>query len=188
MQDADLLVQLAAIAGVFIGFGALISVRGTGASDPHELAYIRSIVSIVVWAAVVALAPVTLSRYGLAGHDLWLACSVLALVLVAGVWALNSRTPEMRQEYTASSREEAAIYTLLLVSLLVTPLLVILGAVPVQEPALYLTAVELGLLATAWTLLLLVFSQRGPQTGSDPGASAGVLTRDGSANIVATIS
>jgi len=32
MQDADLLVQLAGIAGLFVGFGALISVQSGGAS------------------------------------------------------------------------------------------------------------------------------------------------------------
>jgi hypothetical protein len=171
MQDADLLVQLAAIAGVFVGFGALIAVRSGGASDAHEVAYIRSIVSIAVWVAVVALAPVTLSRYGLAGHDLWLACSVLALVLLLGLWAVNSRTPEMRQEYAqAQLMREVAINTLLVVSLVVTLFLAALGLVPDQEPALYLTAVELGLLATALTLLLLVFSQRRPQAASDPAA------------------
>ena len=172
MQDADLLVQLAAIAGVFVGFGALIAVRSGGASDTHEVAYIRSIVSIAVWVAFVALAPVTLGRYGLAGHDLWLACSVLALVLLLGVFIVNRRTPEMRQEIAAGSRadlmREGAIYALLLVGLVVTLILVVLGPVPDQEPALYLTAVELGLLATALTLLFLVFWQRRPQPVSDP--------------------
>jgi hypothetical protein len=165
MQDADLLVQLAAIAGVFVGFGALIAVRSGGASDAHEVAYIRSIVSIAVWVAIVALAPVTLSRYGLAGHDLWLASSVLALVLLLGLYALNARTPEMRQEYAqARLMREGAINALFVVSLLVVLILVALGLVPDQEPALYLTAVELGLAATAMTLLFLVFSQRRPQT------------------------
>jgi hypothetical protein len=172
MQDTDLLVQLAAIAGVFVGFGALIAVRSGGPSDAHEVAYIRSMVSIAVWVAVVALAPVTLSRYGLAGHDLWRASSVLALVLILGVYAVNSRTPEMRQEYAAISRaqlmREGVINALLLVGLVVTLVLGALGPVPDQEPALYLTAVELGLLGTASTLLFLVFSQRRPQMASDP--------------------
>ena len=169
MQDADLLVQLAAIAGVFVGFGALIAVRSGGASDAHEVAYIRSIVSIAVWVAVAALAPVTLSRYGLAGHDLWLACSIPALILLLGVWVVNSRTPEMRQEYAqAQLMREGVINALLVVSLVVTLILVALGLVPDREPALYLTAVELGLLATALTLLLLVFSQRRSQMASGP--------------------
>ncbi len=38
MQDADLFLELAAIAGVFVGFGALIAVRGGGASDTFEVA------------------------------------------------------------------------------------------------------------------------------------------------------
>ena len=123
---------------------------------------------IAVWVAVVALAPVTLSRYGLADHDLWLACSVLALVLILGGYAVNSRTPEMRQEYAAISRaqlmREGAANALLLVGFVVTLVLCALGLVPDQEPALYLTAVELGLLGSAMALLFLVFSQRRPQT------------------------
>jgi len=46
--------------------------------------------------------------------------------------------------------------------------LIVLGLFPDQEPALYLTAVGLGLVMGALTLLLLVFSQRRPQTASDP--------------------
>ena len=59
---------------------------------------------------------------------------------------------------------------LLIVSLVVALSLVALGLIPDQEPALYLTAVELGLLETAVTLLFLVFSQRRPQAASDPAA------------------
>jgi membrane protease YdiL (CAAX protease family) len=171
MQDTELFMELAGIAGVFVGFGALISIRSGGASEPHEVAYIRSIVSVAVWVVVVALAPVTFGRYGLAGHDLWLACSVLALVLLPVVWIANSRTPEMRQEYArARLMRGGAINAFLLLSLLVALFLVALGLVPDQEPALYLTAGELGLLGTALTLLFLVFSQRRPQMASDPAA------------------
>ena len=43
-------------------------------------------------------------------------------------------------------------------------ILVVLGLFPDQEPALYLTAVVLGLFLTALTLLWLVFEHRGPKT------------------------
>jgi hypothetical protein len=46
--------------------------------------------------------------------------------------------------------------------------LVVLGLFPDLEQALYLTAVGLGLSTGALTLLFLVFSQRNPQTASDP--------------------
>ncbi len=36
MQDTELFLSLAEIAGVFVGFGALISIRSAGASDAHE--------------------------------------------------------------------------------------------------------------------------------------------------------
>jgi len=49
-------------------------------------------------------------------------------------------------------------------------ILVVLGLLPDQEPALYLTAVGLGLVLGALTLLMLVFSQRRPQVASDPAA------------------
>ena len=57
-----------------------------------------------------------------------------------------------------------------MVPLLVALVLVVLGLFPDQEPALYLTAVGLVLFLGAVALLLLVFSQRRPQTASDPAA------------------
>ena len=50
-------------------------------------------------------------------------------------------------------------------------ILIVLGLFPDQEPALYLTAVGLVLSLGAFTLLLLVVSQRRPQTASDPAAT-----------------
>ena len=47
-------------------------------------------------------------------------------------------------------------------------IVVVLGLFPEQEPALYLTAVGLGLFLGAFSLLMLVFSQGGPPTASDP--------------------
>jgi hypothetical protein len=46
MQDADLFMELAGIAGVFVDFGALIAVRGGGPSDTFEIAWMRGVVSI----------------------------------------------------------------------------------------------------------------------------------------------
>ena len=41
MQDTEMFLSLAEIAGVFVGFGALISVRSGGPSDAHEVTCIR---------------------------------------------------------------------------------------------------------------------------------------------------
>jgi hypothetical protein len=171
MQDVDLFLSLAEIAGVFVGFGALISVRSGGASDATEVSYIRWVVSNAIWVVVAALAPVIVSRYDIAGHELWLVCSLLALVLFLGllvVW----RTTEIR-EVVAVTRAvivEVASNALLMVPMIGALILVVLGVFPDQEPALYLSAVGLGLFLDALTLLFLVFSHGRPQTASDPAA------------------
>jgi hypothetical protein len=174
MQDTDLFLSLAEIAGVFVGFGALISVRSGGASDAHEVANIRPVVSLAICVVVAALAPVIISRYGVTGHELWLVCSVVALVLFLGLWIVNYRTPEMREETAAAARAEivrgVAANMLLFFPLVIALVLVVLGLFPDQEPALYLTAVGLILFLDALNLLFMVFSQRRSQTASDPAA------------------
>lgn len=62
--------------------------------------------SVAVWVVVTALAPVIVSRCDLAGHEIWLVCSLLALALFLGLWIVNYRTPEMREETAAASRAE----------------------------------------------------------------------------------
>jgi hypothetical protein len=168
MQDTDLLLSLAEIAGVFVGFGALISVRTSGASDPHEVTYIRVVVWTGLLVVIAALAPVVISRYGIAGHGMWVACSLLVLALFWGLWLTNRRTPEHRMDMATYPRAVVVEYTLLL-ALLVVPqnaalILVVLGLFPDLEPALYLTAGALGLILGGVALLGLVFSQGRPQT------------------------
>ena len=98
MQDADLLVQLAGIAGVFVGFGALISVRSGGPSEASEVNSIRWVVTIAIWVVIVALAPVIISRYDISDRELWLACSLLALALLAIMIVVYGRAPENRAD------------------------------------------------------------------------------------------
>jgi hypothetical protein len=45
MQGTDVLLSLAEIAGVFVGFGALIAVRSGGTSEAFEVGYMRGLVS-----------------------------------------------------------------------------------------------------------------------------------------------
>jgi hypothetical protein len=181
MQDADLLVQLAGIAGVFVGFGALISVRSGGPREVDEVSGMRWVVSLGIWVIIAALEPVIISRYDIAGHELWLVCSFLDLVLFAIMVAVNGRAPETRAGRAAALAQPpraiavelvqavAAVW-LPMVSIVLALALVALGLFTDQEPALYLTAVAVGLFAAALSLLLLVFSQGRPQTASDQAA------------------
>jgi hypothetical protein len=172
MQDADVLLSLAGIAGVFVGFAALISVRSGGESEAHEVLFIRWVVTLGVWVVIAAIAPVIVSRYGVTGHELWLVCSLLGLILYLGLWIGGERTPEARELGAAWSRAQtmefmafALTFAVLVIAALV---LIVLGLVPDQEPALYLTAVGLILSFAAFTLLLLVVSPRRLAPASGP--------------------
>ena len=172
MQDADLLMELAGIAGVFVGFGALISVRSGGPSEADEVLGIRWVVSLGIWVVIAALAPVIVSRYDIAGHELWLVCSLLALAMWVAVMVVNGLSPEYRLEVARASRAqilgEEALGALLYVPMLGALIVVVLGLVPDQEPALYFTAVGLGLFLAGLGLLMMVFEQRRPQAASGP--------------------
>jgi hypothetical protein len=100
MQDADLFVGLAGIAGVFVGFGALIAVRSGGASA-DEVGYMRGVVGFGLLTIVAALAPVAVSRYAVTEHLVWAASSVLALVGLVAFTVVQARTREYRANLTS---------------------------------------------------------------------------------------
>jgi len=184
MQDVDLFLSLAEIAGVFVGFGALISVRSGGPSEAHEVTYIRWVVSIAIWVVIAALAPVIISRYDITGHELWMACSLVAVVLFAVMYTVNGRAPEHQADaaaiLAAAPRAAAPRVALVMVAgstiwlpgaaVVLALALVVLGLFPDQEQALYLTAVGLGLFMGAIGLFVMVFSQGHVPAARDPAA------------------
>ena len=177
MQGTELFLSLAEIAGVFVGFGALIAVRSGTAMTMTEVNDIRWVVTTAIWVVIVALAPIIITSYGLTGHDLWLVSSLLALVLYLAMIVVYGRTPENRAEidYVRTTANLAtaflqvvAMFWLPTAGLVLALVLVVLGLFTSQEQALYLTGVGLGLFMSAMALLFVVFSQRRPQTAPDP--------------------
>jgi len=174
MQDTELFLSLAEIAGVFVGFGALIAVRSGGPTEAGEVTGIRWVVSNAIWVVIAALAPIIISSYGVTGHQLWLVCSLIALILFVVMMTVNGRAPENRAEIAATlaatPRAIVAVVVygftiwLPMASLVLALALVALGLFPDQEQALYLTAVGLGLFMGAMGLLVMVFLQRRPAT------------------------
>jgi len=57
MQNPELFIHLAEIAGVFVGFGALIAVRSGGASGRVEVGLTRGMVALGVVVIVAGFAP-----------------------------------------------------------------------------------------------------------------------------------
>jgi hypothetical protein len=169
MQDLDLLLGLAGIAGVFVGFGALIAVRSGGASETFEVVYMRFVVWIGMLAVVAALAPVTLDPYGLGEHATWVVSCLIVAAAYLGMGVVNVRMPEAKAvDATMSRRHRVAEYGISLligIPMLVAAAVIVLGLRPDLDRALYRTLVVLILLGAGTTLLELVYSQRHPEPG-----------------------
>jgi hypothetical protein len=178
MQDTGLFLSLAEIAGVFVGFGALIAVRSGGAGEPQEVAPMRLVVGLGMLTVIGAIAPVTLGRYDLTSHQVWALSSVVVGVCFGGLWFIQVRAPEYKEATTIVKSARPAIQNALenAAGLLIMGgsglalVAIVLGVAPELEAALYFTVVVLLLVMAAWTLLWLVFMQRGPQTASEPAA------------------
>lgn len=91
MVDGELFVHLAEIAGVFVGFGALIAVRSEEASDAHTVEYLRGVVEGGLLVVVAALAPLVVSRFGMEGR----ACGCRAAASSSlSFWSSGLSTPD----------------------------------------------------------------------------------------------
>ncbi len=179
MQNTELLMHLAEIAGVFVGFGALISIRSEAIRD-EEVMMIRAIVLYGIMVVITAIFPVVISGFGVAGDGLW---TMSAWVFLALWWAssiLNRWDFERSRVLAAITgrtrmRMEAPAVPIWL-SMNGALVLILTGRLPESEPALYLAAVALNLLLTAQMLIYLVYLQRSsrpvgnaaPRTEADP--------------------
>jgi hypothetical protein len=168
MQDADLFLELAAIAGVFVGFGALIAVRSGGAFEPQEVSATRAVVMSGLMAVWAALGPVTLGRYDLTEHQVWSLSSALVLVSFVAAVIVQTRSPEyramvetVRPRVGVAGIVGTAAWVLMFGGATLAMVSVMLGLLPDQEAALYFTVVVVVLLNAAWALLTLVYAQRG---------------------------
>jgi len=173
MQDTELFLSLAEIAGVFVGFGALIAIRSAGPANVIEVAAISWVVMAATVVVASALAPVVVGRFGAAGHGLWLVCSVFALVLFWGGFAVSERLGAEQRAFAEARAPLRARAWVELVGVAVwlpatvALVLVVLGVVPGQEAALYFAAVVLFLMMDALLLLMIVF-RVGLPTGAQP--------------------
>jgi L-asparagine transporter-like permease len=165
MVELELFTHLAEIAGVFVGFGALIAVRSGGASGPFEVGLTRGVVWMGLMTVVAGLAPIVISRYGVGEHAVWALSSALVLGGLVLFLIVSARTSEW-QENMAFKRPrwtdlaETTVYALYVGAFLIASLTIMAGALPDLEAALYLTLVVQILLGAAWALLDLVYPPR----------------------------
>lgn len=171
-METELFVHFAEIAGVFIGFGALISLRSAQVTDVHDVVYLQAVLALGVWVVFGALVPVVVSRYGVIGHGLWLPSACAALAIWLAFMAAYVRRPETKA--LNRSREPLdrffPVVGLPLHLVLVGSLtLIVLERWPDIEPALYVTALAAGVAFAGYTLLVYVLSQKHDQAPNHQG-------------------
>ena len=167
-QDIELFIAIAEIAGVFVGFGALISLTRKNAIDFPQLGRLRGVVSIGLVVIVAALIPVGISRYHITAHELWLVSSIifLTLVWVQMIWGL--RKSEYREMLTKQIHDTPIIgmffWILLEAPIHISLILTIIGIYPDLKPAFYATALIFHLFEATFLLVQIVNYQMKPST------------------------
>ena len=161
MDDFDLFLSIAEIAGIFVGFGALMSVL----RDRQEegLVALRVVILNGLLVLVAALIPVALSHYGLAGRALW-SWSSGAFLVVCWTAILGSlRERETRREVmddTMANPAPAVVFWVFFEIPIQVPLvLALLGIASSLAPAFYVTALVLNLFQAAFLLARVVFAR-----------------------------
>ena len=155
VQNAEIFIGIAHIAGIFVGFEALISV-----THQKEVGRIRGIVTVGLMTIIAALVPIGLSSYGISGHNLWFWSSLTYFCLNWIVLILSLRMPENREYMKNQSKKASFLFWLLFEVPLEVPLvLTIIGLFPHLEEAFYITALLFNLFSAAYVLSQIVYSK-----------------------------
>lgn len=175
--DSMMFIAIAEIAGVFVGFGALISVTHRSDVEPAQLGSIRAVVTGGLTVVVAALIPVVLASYGIEGRTLWFVSSLAFLGLSWAIIGLSLRARATRDLMASLARTQpvsSLFFWLVLELPIQVPLIVaVLGLFPDAEPALYVTALAFNLFEAAFVLAQFVYSQGGTaDTSTSPESSS----------------
>jgi hypothetical protein len=165
--QTDLFLSIAEIAGIFVGFGALISFSSD--RGPVSRIGIRNVVAIGLLVLVAAVVPVGLSQYGLTGRVLW-GWSSAAFLLFIWMSILGLLRDSEHREWAKADAKANPVLAIFFWGFLEVPIqvplaLAMLGVAPSLAPAFYVTALVLNLFQAAFVLARLVFAQEsGPSS------------------------
>ena len=163
VQNVELFVGIAHIAGIFVGFEALISV-----THKKEVGRIRSVVTIGLMVIIASLIPIVFDSYGFSGHYLWFWCSLIFLILNWVVGILSIQNSDNRKALISQMRSNPVMsilfFLLLEIPLQIPLILAIIGLFPALEYAFYLTALLFSLFEAAFVLAQLVYLEAEPKS------------------------
>ncbi|MHA2059477.1 MAG: hypothetical protein ACW976_01690 [Candidatus Ranarchaeia archaeon] len=173
VSDFELFIAIAEIAGIFIGFGALISVTRRDEIAPVQLARLRGVVTIGLTVIVVALIPIGISRFGFTDHTLWFFSSFIYLAINWVGIISGFRKEENRQflvtEVQTKLMQSVFFWFLLEIPLQVPLVLTLLGWYPTLEAAFYTTSLLFYLFEAVFVLAQVVWTSEDPPETSSTG-------------------
>ena len=164
-DDISSLFAIAEIAGVFIGFAALVTVvasRSEGEGRLEDTFKLAHVVLINVMIITAALFPVVLNRYGLASSAVWrISSGFLIAVNLMQTLYLSRTTQGYRSAF--SQRRTLGLAILSLSPFFHIPLLMcIFGIKQNLAPALFLTAIVAAIFQSSLFFADLVISMIAP--------------------------
>ena len=152
----DIFIDLASIAGIFVGFAALITASGSG----RHPAPLKGIVNIGMLSLSASLIPVLLASYEIDSHLLWRISSGLFLFLI---WyaLLHPTTRKFLAVQFRIDLRAALIFWILIETPIQVPLfLSLLGLYPQWHHAFYITSIILNLIQAGYLLVQYVHVPR----------------------------
>ena len=160
-MDANLsiLLDLAGVAGIFVGFGSLIIFFSGDQAAEGDLHMIRAVATGGLLALIAALLPVLFSGLGLEGRALWATCSAISL---STIW-FTILHPTFRPVIISQLRHDraaAAFFWIFLEVPIQLPLILILfGAFNSYAAGLYVASVVIHLFESAQLLVQVVYAR-----------------------------
>ncbi len=154
--DYSTYIGLASIAGIFLGFAALIT-----ASDDHDSpVLIKGIVNIGMLTLAGSLVPILLAKYGIGEHLLYRLSSGIFILLI---WfsLLHPTTRKFLIIQFQMDLKAALFFWIFIEIPIQLPLIfAILGVYPSLHNALYITSIILNLIQSGYLLVQFVHASR----------------------------
>ena len=159
MDSFDLLLALAEIAGVFIGFGALIVLTGRRDRAEAELIRVKQVVVTGLITLVGAMLPIAIGQFGVDPALLWRWSAGGFLMVIWFAILHPSSWPLLVDQFREDPRAAAFFWFVLEPPIQVPLILVILGAFPAHAPGLYAVAVVINVIQAAQLLAQVVYAR-----------------------------
>jgi hypothetical protein len=161
-EDIPTLLSIAQIAGVFVGFAALVSVlrdRSGGTPGVAEMTQLSGAVMPGLVVVVAGLIPVVLARYPISTPVVWrLSCAGFLIIIWLLVLSYGRSLELVREAFRAAPVSTSVVWFVLEPIVQIPLVLGMLGFLPSLAPAFYLTALVVNLAQAAFMFSQLVVS------------------------------